>query len=130
MAVHPHVSRNIGTDYVQVDVTSNKAPTRYFKVPKQLGDEFCRSYKKRDKRDTRISNGVFFGSALVACIALAPLTKNLNSAAKMAIGILGGITAAVGSTIATNKIMAPKHEQFVKSFKAEELYFDDKKFPV
>ena len=48
----------------------------------------------------------------------------------MAIGILGGITAAVGSTIATNKIMAPKHEQFVKSFKAEELYFDDKKFPV
>lgn len=130
MAVHPHVTRNIGSDYVQVDVTSNKAPTRYFKVPKELGDEFCKSYKKRDKRDTWISNGVFFGSALFACIALAPLTKNLNSVAKMAIGIIGGITAAVGSTIATNKIMVPKHEQFIKSFKAEEIDYEDKKFPV
>ena len=130
MAVHPHVTRNLGSDYVQVDVTSNKAPTRYFKVPKQLGDEFCKSYKKRDKRDTWISNGIAFGSALAACIIALPLSKNLSSAAKMTIGIVSGIAAIIGSAIVTNNIMAPKHEQFIKSFKAEEIDYDDKKFPV
>ena len=130
MAVHPHITRTLDNNYVQIDVNSKKAPTRYFRVPKTLADEFCKSYKKRDKRDTLISNGVTFGSGILACAAIYPFTRKIGSTARMTLGIIGGIAAAIGSTILANKIMIPKHEKFIKSFNAEEIYYDNKKFPV
>lgn len=130
MAVRTQISRKLDENNVQVNVTSTKAATRYFKVPKDVADEFCSSYKKQDKKDNLISNITFGSSILLGCWLASGLASKLNTAGRFAVGIIGGVLCALGSTILLNSKMAPKHEQFVKSFGAEEIYYDEKKLPI
>lgn len=131
MSLTTKVTRNLGNNYVQVDVQSSKAETRYFKVPKNKADIFCSQYIKRDKRDSLISNTAFIGSTLIGCLGAALLTQKLKSTSlRITTGILAGIGSAVGANIATTKIMSPKHQEFVKSFGAQEIYYDDNKLPI
>ena len=130
MAVNPIISKDLGDNCVQVDVNSNKARTRYYKVSKDTADEFCTSYKKRDKRDNIISNTAFILSALLGCSGMNFLVRNIKSGAtRMLLGALGGVLTAFGVDFALRKVMVPKHENFVQSFGAEEFYEEEDNSP-
>ena len=130
MAVNPTISKDLGDNYVQVDINSNRARTRYFKVSKDVADEFCASYKKRDKRDNIISNITFIFSALLGCAGMNFLVRNIKSGAtRMLLGALGGVLTAFGADFALREIMVPKHENFVQSFGAEEFYEEEDNSP-
>ncbi|MBE7710508.1 MAG: hypothetical protein E7Z92_00040 [Cyanobacteria bacterium SIG31] len=130
MAVNPIITQKIDENYSQVEIQSKKARTRYFKVPTEKADEFCTSYKKRNKRDTFISNAAFIGSVIAGCSILNAITKNINSAARIALGIIAGVLSAFGAEIGVRSVLAPKHEQFVQNFGAEEFYPEEESSPT
>ena len=130
MAVNPVITQKLDDTYSQVEIQSKKARTRYFKVPTERADEFCVSYKKRDKRDNFISNCAFIGSVVAGCSILNIITKNINSAARIALGIIAGVLSAFGAELAVRTTLAPKHEQFVQGFGAEEFYIEEEHSPT
>ena len=101
---------------MQVEVKSNKAPTRYFKVDETKADEFCANYKKRDKKDTRTSNLILIGSVLAGTLVSAPLTNKINSfMLRMFVGAIPCVGLAILANALSIPKLAAKHEQFVKN---------------
>lgn len=130
MAVDTKITRNLGNNFVQVEVSSKKSWTRYFKVPESNADEFCASYKKHDKKMKRISNISFILAPFAGCALAFPLTKKLSGGARMGAGVLAGMAAAVGSVFVTASIMEKAQEKLLKRLNSEELFYDNKKLPL
>ncbi|MCM1004645.1 MAG: hypothetical protein NC408_09955 [Candidatus Gastranaerophilales bacterium] len=130
MTVDTKLTRNLGNNYVQVEASSKKSWTRYFKVPEDRADEFCASYKNHDKKMKKISNVTFVGAPFLGCILALPLTSRLSGGAKVATGILAGAGMAVGSVFMTASILEKRLNALLKKYDSEELFYDDKKFPV
>lgn len=130
MAVRTEVTRKLDNNCVQVEVYSNKIPTRYFKVPEAQADSFCSSFKKNDKKMKRFANTTFFLSIIGACGIVSLLTKKLGSTARLAIGVLGGMAGAAGSMYATAPTIEKNEDRVLKKHHAQQIFYDDKKFPI
>lgn len=126
-SIEMKVDRKLANNYVQVEATSKKTYTKYFKVPEQKADSFCADYKKHDKKMKRLSNISFIGATIAGCAIVSPLTKNLSSATKLCIGIFAGMVAAVGSVFCTAKVMEKQQNKLLKEFGAEEIFYDENK---
>ena len=126
MAVSTNVTRKLDNNYVQVDVTSKKAEPRYYKVPASKADEFCKNFQKTDKRMSRISDTSFVLSTIAGCTIIGLLSKKLGGAARMTLGIIGGIAAGFASVFACSNMMDKKYHNLLKTYQAEEITYDDK----
>ena len=130
MAVDMKVNRRLDNNYVQVEATSKKTYTKFFKVPQDRVDAFCANYKKHDKNMKILSNTSFVASTILGCLLVSPLTRKISSGARLAVGILAGMGAATASVFGTAKIMQSKQDSLLKKFKAQEIFYSEKNFPV
>lgn len=130
MAIDLKVNRKLDNNYVQVEATSKKTYTKFFKVPQDKVDAFCASYKKHDKNMKYLSNTTFVLSTILGCLLVSPFTKKIGSGARLAIGILAGMGAATASVFGTAKIMQNKQDKLLKNFNAQEIFYEDKKLPI
>ena len=126
MAVNANITRKLDNNYVQVDITSKKMEPRYYKVPASKADEFCKDFQKTDKRMSRVSDYSFITSTLAGCVIISLLTRKLNSAARIALGILGGVGAGFTSVFVTSNYVDKKYHQLLQTHQAEEIKKEDK----
>lgn len=130
MAVTTKINRKLDNDCVQIEITSKKTWTRYFKVPESKADSFCASYKKNDKKIKRMSTAAFVLSPFIGTIIALPFTKNLGRGARTGIGIAAGIASAIGSVFAMAPVIEKNNNKLLKKFDAEEIFYENKNFPI
>ena len=126
MAVSANVTRKLDNNYVQVDVTSKKTEPRYYKVPESKADEFCKEFTKTDKKMSILSDTSFVISTLLGCAIISILARKLGGAARIALGILGGVGLGFTSEMISANTMVKKYEQLLKKHDAEEIKLEDK----
>ena len=78
MSVSASITRKLDNNYVQVDITSKKMEPRYYKVPASKADEFCKDFKKTDKRMSRVSDYSFITSTLAGCVIISLLNRHIR----------------------------------------------------
>ena len=128
MAITTSITRNLDNNYVQVEVNSPRATTTFYKVPKDKADEFCTQYKKLEKKNTKTYNIAFFSSIGAVCLLMSMLTKRFESKTpKLLLNIAGGLFAGYTTDSAVRAYLIPKQDKFIKSFGAEEIFYDNKK---
>ncbi len=127
MSVSASITRKLDNNYVQVDITSKKTEPHYYKVPELNADRFCKEFQKTDKQMSRLSDFSSIISTIAGCVIIGLITKKLGGAARMVLGILGGIAAGFGSTFVCSDIMNKKYDQMLAKYGAEEIDYDDKK---
>lgn len=126
MGVNTEITRQLDKNYVQVDVSSKKSPTRYFKVPAQNADKFASQYKKQDKKISIFTNTLFGGSLIAGVIIAYKLTEKIkNGALRFAIGTAGGIAGATASLFASTKYIESRQDKLLKNFGAKEIFYKD-----
>ena len=131
MTINTSITRKLDNNYVQVEVSSPKASTTFFKVPNNKADEFCREYKKMEKKNSKTYNIAFFSSIAIACILMSMLTKRFESKTpKLLLNIVGGLFAGYTADSAVRTYLIPKQDELIKSFGAKEIFYDDKKSPL
>lgn len=130
MSINVSKTRQLDKNYTQVEVSSKKYPTRYFKVPQAKADEFCDAYKKNDTRTGYISAGIITGTVLLACGITGVLTKNLSKLYKNVIGVGVGLITAIGAMRAVTPLAIKREDKVLKQFNAEEINYKSKKFPI
>ena len=130
MAVDIKVNRKLDNNHVQIEATSKKSFTRFFKVPEDKADEFCASYKKHENKMKWLSNISFILATMIGCAVVSPLTRKASSGARLGVGVIAGVIGGTASVFATSKIMENKSDKLLKSFKAEEIIYNDNSLPI
>lgn len=125
MGVETEITKSLGSNYVQVDVTSKKEPVRYFKVPAPKADEFCAGYKKQNRKMSIFANTLFGVSTLGGVIIVSLFTKKLkNTFLKYALCTAGGIAGGIGSFFASGNYFENMQQKFLKKFNAKEIFYN------
>ena len=131
MAITTAITRNLGNNYVQVEVKNSSEGTRYYKVPKDSADSFQKEYVENSKRMYRLSSLMSVSAALGAgAIALIVARNMTNQIIKYVICGFTGVAAGVGATISSQKTAVKSHTQFLKNYDAKEIFYDSKKLPI
>lgn len=126
MGVNTEITRRFDNNYVQVDITAKKSPTRYYKVPVQNADKFASEYKKQDKKIT-IATNTFFGIGVLAgTIIASTITKKLSKSKilQYLVGTLGGIGGAIGSVFLSGDYIEKKQNKLLKEYGAKEIFYN------
>ena len=128
MKVEAKINRKLDENYVQVEVCAKNTNPRYFKVPKEKADEFCKEYIKNDKKMNNTTNIMFVGSALLGS-ALGQLAtyKVKSKAIKLSAGVLGALAGTIGSIYASIDILDKKGNEFLARFNAEQIFKEQQK---
>ena len=127
MAVSANVTRKLDNNFVQVDVTSKKTEPRYYKVPAARADEFCKEFTKSDKKMSIISDVSFVAATLFGCAVLSIVTRKLGGAARILLGLLGGISLGFATEMFSANQMVKQYQQLLKKYQVEEIDYDSKK---
>lgn len=130
MAVTANISRKLDNNCVQVDISSKKIWTRYFKVPENKADSFIANYKKQDTRNNWRSNLMMLTGALAGCFIASIFTQKLSKGIKTAIGILAGLLGTAGAIFTNATIVRKQEDKLLKNYNAEEIFYESKKFPI
>jgi hypothetical protein len=69
--------------------------------------------------------GAVLGSSL-AYLA----TKNFSKGVRIVSELIGAVLGAVGSIYGSADFLNKKSDNFLKKYNAQEIFYDDKKFPV
>lgn len=131
MALTAAVTRKLDNNFVQVEVKNKVGGTRYYKVPEDKADSFGREYVHNSKRMYRLSSILTFTSVLGAVAVALIAAKNMTSkVSKYLISGVAGLIAGTASTASGQKTSIKNHTEFLKNYGAEEIHYDDKKFPI
>ena len=130
MGISVNISKKLDSDNVQVEVSSPKIPTRYFKVPKAKADEFCAKYKDNYSSSTLYSTMLITGTTMAACLIANTLTKNLEKIYRYGIGLATGVASVLATTAGTARWSVHKEEKFLKNYNATEIKYQRKEFPI
>ena len=123
MSINLKIERKLDSQHVQVNLESDKIPTRYFKVPEAKADEFCSKYKKFHKEETVFSYIKVLVPTFVCCALGTTVTKNLGKIWSNLIGITAG---AIGGAIAMPlniKDIANRERHLLKEYGASEVHY-------
>lgn len=124
MSLDAKITKQLDSNYVQVDITSKKEPLKYYKVPKQSADSFVKNYKKQSKQNTYILNGGFALSIFGGVLLAGMFCKNIKSkVTQYLIKTLGGVTASTAVLFGSQIYIDKKEQQLIKDFKAQEIYY-------
>lgn len=93
MAPIINVTKKLDNNFVQVEIESKNVPKRFFKVPENRSDEFCKSYNKFSTEQS-----IWSPIRIITPILL--VTSTVNLFAKK-LGKAGQWIAAIGAGIAT-----------------------------
>ncbi len=121
VSIETKIGKPLENGYVQVDVGGKKIYPRAYKVPKDKADVFCKSYTKQVKNMDLWSNIIFALSIVGAFALVAPLTKKINTIARIAIGIAAGVGSTVACTFGMAKVMQKKHDELLKKYNSKEI---------
>lgn len=126
MGVNAEITRQLENNTVQVDITSKKARTRYFQVPKQKAAAFADKYKKQDKQITYFTNTVFFASVLGGVLLSSALTRKIvkSKAMQFILGSMGGIGGGIASVFASGNYIDNKQKNLLKEYQAKEIFYE------
>ena len=124
MAVSANVTRKLDNNFVQVDVTSKKTEPRYYKVPAARADEFCKEFTKSDKKMSIISDVSFVAATLFGCAVLSIVTRKLGGAARILLGLLGGISLGFATEMFSANQMVKQYQQLLKKILLVQKRFD------
>ena len=130
MGLSVEIGKKLDNNCVEVTVNSPKCPTRFFKVPENKADEFCKQYKNNDSNSGFITAGVITGTAIASCSIANILAKNLSKIYRNGIGVLVGIASVLAATVATAPLAVKREEQVLKQFNAIEIEHNRKEFPI
>lgn len=124
MAVDINITKKLDNNFVQVEVESKNVPKRFFKVPESKVDEFCKSYKEYNKKQSFLSSLRVATPAVLACAITNQLTQKLGTMTRWASSIGVGILTLIGSTYLNTKHVINKEDELLQKYEAIE--FDDK----
>ena len=131
MSITTAVTRRFDNNYVQVDITPKNGDVKYYKLPEAKADSFQKEYVQNSKdqywKDTAITIGSIFGTIILAALC----TKKIeNSTLRMAIGIGGGLTGGLGSSVICEKLNENSHKKLLKKYNAEQLDYSKNKLSI
>lgn len=128
MGVNTEITRRLDNNYVQVDVSAKKAPTRYFKVPAQNADKFASQYKKQDKNISIVTNTLFGVGVLGGTIIASTIARKLsqNRTLQFIVGCLGGIGGAIGSVFVSGDYIENRQDKLLNTYGAKEIFYENK----
>ena len=131
MTLTAAVTRKLDNNCVQIEIKNKVGGTRYYKVPEDKADSFSKEYISNSKKMYRWSSLLSLTSVLGAVAVTLLLTKKMAS--NMMRYVISGVTGLVAGTISTasgQKTSVKNHTEFLKNYNAEEINYDDKKFPI
>lgn len=124
MSLDAKITKQLDSNYVQVDITSKKEPFKYYKVPKQNADSFVKNYKQQNKQNTYILNGGFALSIFGGVLLAGMLCKNIkNKMTKYLMQTLGGVAASTAVLYGSQDYIDKKEQKLIQKFKAQEIYY-------
>ncbi len=130
MAVTAQVTQKLDNNNVRVEVSGKKIPTRYFKVPENKADSFCRNFEKNDRNTGYITGGIIIGAVLGVCTAANILLQKTTPIVRRSVGLAAGVATTIGAMYATAPLTVKREDNLLKEFNASEMNFEKKKFPI
>ena len=131
MALTAAVTRKLDNNFVQVEIKNNNEKPRYYKVPEEKADSFSKEYVANSKKMYTLSSILSFTSVLGGVALALLITKNMaNKLFRYVISGVTGAIAGLASTASGLKTSIKNHTEFLKNYNAEEIHYEDKKFPI
>ena len=109
----------------QLDIQAIKIHMLYV-IKNTVFKEFCKEFTKTDKKMSILSDTSFVISTLLGCAIISILARKLGGAARITLGILGGVGLGFTSEMISANTMVKKYEQLLKKHNAEEIKLEDK----
>ena len=131
MALTAAVTRKLDNNFVQVEIKNNNENPRYYKVPEEKADSFSKEYVANSKKMYTLSSILNFTSVFGGVALALFITKKMASKGfRYVISGVTGAAAGLISTISGQKTSIKNHTEFLKNYNAEEIHYEDKKFPI
>ena len=126
MAPEINITNKLSNNHVQVEIKSKNVPTRYFKVPEQKADEFCKNYKQFEKKQ-RINSAIRIAvPAVILCTIANYFTQGKSKLIQWTAGIGLGMAGIMGATRWNVKKLIKKEDELLNKHNAEEIIKEDK----
>ena len=129
MAIKLNVTQKLDNNHVQIEVEHPKVPTRYFKVPENKADEFCKAYKQFNTDQSVWSAIRVATPSILLCGIANYLTKNKSKTTQWITGIATGLVSVYTALNLNTKLLINKEDSLLKKHNAEELNFEVKSLP-
>jgi len=117
------IVKPLDNNYVQVDVSSKRMPTRSYKVPKNEADSFCSKYQDIDKKN-RLSSTLIYFPLTFGCACGGYLLGHLTKAGsflKIIASCIGAMCGDVASVKINTNIISKREQKLLNDYKAEEI---------
>lgn len=126
MAVDIKVSRDLGNNFVQIDISSKNSEPAYYALPKDKVKSFVSNYKKDKKNNAILTNTVFIGSLLLGALTMSKLVKNMKSSpfVKGLINICGTVSFSMFSTYLCDNYIQTKRNELMKNHQAKQIFYN------
>ena len=121
MALEVNVTKNLGNNFVQVEVDNKNVPKRFFQVPENKADEFCKSYKQYHTEESIFSSIRTLVPILLVTGAVNHFAKNLGKFAQWGLAIVSGLATAYGVINLNTKLLIKKEDKLLQKFSAQEI---------
>ena len=121
MATEINITKKLDNNHVQVEITPKKVPTRYFKVPTQKADEFCKAYKNFDKEQSIWSAVRIAFPTVLLCGIANHFTKGKSKVTQWGAGVGIGILSMMGTMRWNIKTLIKKEDKLLQQFNAQEF---------
>ena len=131
MTLTSAITKKFDNNYVQVEISSNKQESVYYKVPEDKADAFQREFIQYSKKTPWISMGMTLGAITALIVPVSFLTKKIASrTARMFLGTLAGLTGGVGSMYLGTRMQEKNYSKMLNKYDAQELDYSNTDFPV
>ena len=124
MALNSTITRKYENNYVQIEIGSNRAGAKRYKLSADRVDEFTKEYKSNSSKMAWASTGIMMGAILATVMPTYIITASTvsNRILKPVIGIAVAVAAGIGSLFISTAIGKKSHNKLLEKYNAEEVF--------